>query len=137
MTQDATRNDPAPSAYVPSTQQLVVEIYVRDIQRSTAFYRRLGFTPIEDKGSFVALAWDGHQLFLAQQPELPPPGAGVRANVRIMVPDVERCWTLAHEIGARIMAPIGDRDYGIRDFIIADPDGFGIRFGSWLPGAAR
>jgi hypothetical protein len=31
-------------------------------------------------------------------------------------------------MGARVLAPIADRDYGLRDFTIADPDGFGIRF---------
>ena len=38
------------------------------------------------------------------------------------------------EIGARIVIPLADRYYGLRDFTIADPDGFGIRFASALPG---
>jgi hypothetical protein len=29
-----------------------------------------------------------------------------------------------------VLAPIADRDYGLRDFTIADPDGFGVRFGT-------
>jgi len=49
-----------------------------------------------------------------------------------MVPDVDDHWRLANEIGARIIAPIADRYYGLRDFIIADPDGFGVRFASVL-----
>ena len=32
----------------------------------------------------------------------------------------------------RLVREIGDRTYGLRDFTIADPDGFGIRFASWL-----
>ena len=47
-----------------------------------------------------------------------------------MVPDVERCWRRAGEIGARVVSPIADRYYGLRDFTIADPDGFGVRFGT-------
>jgi hypothetical protein len=31
-----------------------------------------------------------------------------------------------------VLAPIGDRDYGLRDFTILDPDGFGQRFASLL-----
>jgi hypothetical protein len=30
--------------------------------------------------------------------------------------------------------PIGDRYYGLRDFTIRDPDGFGVRFASVLQG---
>src|SRR5205823_14124768 len=99
--------------YVPATQQLVIEIFVRDIGRAVAFYRRLGFDVVEDKGGFVALAWENHQLFLDERPDLPPMLSEPVANVRIMVPDVDRYWALAKEIGCPIVAPIADRDYGI------------------------
>jgi catechol 2,3-dioxygenase-like lactoylglutathione lyase family enzyme len=129
------------SGYVDSTEQLVTEIVVRDIRRSIDFYRRLGFEVLRDGGDFVELAWESHRLFLAAlsafhdvpQVELPAPPTFPRANVRVMVPDVDRYWTLANEIGARIVVPIADRYYGLRDFTIADPDGFGVRFASMLP----
>src|SRR5215475_8056364 len=54
------------SKYVPPIEQLVTEIVVRDIKRSTAFYRRLGFTLLRDGGDFVELTWEDHRLFLAQ-----------------------------------------------------------------------
>lgn len=47
-----------------------------------------------------------------------------------MVRDVESYWNLAGELGARMLVPLADRDYGLRDFTIADPDGFGVRFAS-------
>ena len=49
-----------------------------------------------------------------------------------MVPDVDRYWTLCQEMQARIVAPIGNRYYGLRDFTVADPDGYGVRFASRL-----
>jgi uncharacterized glyoxalase superfamily protein PhnB len=49
-----------------------------------------------------------------------------------MTPDVDAMWRRALDIGARVVAPIADRPYGLRDFTIADPDGFGVRFGAWL-----
>jgi len=49
-----------------------------------------------------------------------------------MVPNVDECWKLVNEIGARIIIPLADRYYGLRDFTIADPDGFGVRFASTL-----
>ena len=122
--------------YVDSTEQLVTEIVVTDIGRSAAFYRALGFALLRDGGDFMELTWEGHRLFLAElsafrdldgvaepaRPALPI------ANVRVMVPNVDDYWTRANEIGAQIIVSIDDRYYGLRDFTIADPDGFGIRF---------
>jgi hypothetical protein len=45
---------------------------------------------------------------------------------------VDDYWKLANEISAPIVIPISDRYYGLRDFTIADPDGFGIRFATYL-----
>ena len=127
------------SGYVDPTEQLVTEIVVRDIRRSTAFYRRLGFALLRDGGDFVELTWEDHRLFLAEpsafhgvaaEPAGPP--RFPVANVRVMVPRVDDLWRVANEIGARIVVPIGDRYYGLRDFTIADPDGFGVRFASIL-----
>ena len=128
------------SRYVDSTEQLVTEIVVRDIGRSVKFYERLGFQLLRDGGDFVELTWEDHRLFLAElsafrdapdaAPVTPPPFP--LANVRVMVPDVDECWKRVNEVGARIIVPLGDRYYGLRDFTIADPDGFGIRFASLL-----
>lgn len=118
--------------YVPSTDQLAVEIFVRDIAVSTAFYTSFGFEVVGDKGSFVAMTWEGHKIFLDERPDLPPAAGVTQANVRVMVPDVDEYWRRAQDMGARVIAPIADRYYGLRDFTIADPDGFGVRFGTRL-----
>lgn len=126
--------------YVDSTEQLVTEIMVKDIHRSTNFYRRLGFELLRDGGDFVELIWEDHRFFLAETSavrdidpvNLPThPGFPI-ANVRVMVRDVDQFWKLANDIGAEIVVPIADRYYGLRDFTIADPDGFGVRFASNL-----
>ena len=131
------------SKYVPPTEQLVTEIVVRDIKRSTDFYRRLGFELLRDGGDFVELTWEDHRLFLAELSAFPeiaevefpatPPKFPL-ANIRVMVPDVDDRWIVANEIGAQIILPVGDRYYGLRDFTLADPDGFGVRFASMLQG---
>jgi catechol 2,3-dioxygenase-like lactoylglutathione lyase family enzyme len=126
--------------HVEPTEQLVTEILVRDIRRSTAFYRQLGFSVLRDAGDFVELTWEDHRLFLAEASafhdvkhvELPTPPQFPLANIRVMVPTVDEYWQLAREFGARIIVPIADRYYGLRDFTIADPDGFGVRFASVL-----
>jgi catechol 2,3-dioxygenase-like lactoylglutathione lyase family enzyme len=129
------------SAYVHPTEQLVIEILVNDMRRSADFYRALGFELLRDGGDFMELTWEDHRLFLAELsafhdvsgvdvPARPPLPI---ANVRVMVPNVDNYWKLANEIGAPVIVPIADRYYGLRDFTIADPDGFGVRFASILP----
>jgi uncharacterized glyoxalase superfamily protein PhnB len=122
---------------VPAEHQLVLELFVREIGRSRAFYQQLGFGVAEDRGTFVVLTWEGHHLLLDQRTELPDPPAFTRANVRILVSDVDARWQRAQAMGARVITPIADREYGLRDFTIADPDGFGVRFGSYLRDADR
>src|SRR3712207_6489697 len=129
--------------YVASTEQLVTESVVKDIKRSTNFYRELGFKILRDAGDFVELTWEDHHLYIAElsayhevdgddtklsEPPNFPPG-----NIRVMVPNVDDYWKLVKEMGAQIVIPIADRYYGLRDFIISDPDGFGVRFATLSP----
>src|SRR5262245_2444072 len=106
------------SRYVDSTEQLVVELLVRDLRRSIEFYRALGFDVLRHEPTFAVLAWEGHRLFLEQKGDLPEPApaASPVMNVRVMVPDVDRVWQRAQELGLRVVAPIGDRHYHLRDF---------------------
>jgi catechol 2,3-dioxygenase-like lactoylglutathione lyase family enzyme len=126
--------------YVDPTEQLVTEIVVRDIARSVGFYRSLGFVLLRDAGDFVELTWEDHSLFLAEpsafrdirRAALAPPPSFPSANVRVMVANIDECWRRANDVGAVVVLPIADRYYGLRDFLIADPDGFGVRFASLL-----
>ena len=119
--------------YVPPTEQLVVEVYVRNLSRAVDFYRSLGFEILGRKAGFAVVTWEGHRLFLDERPHDDPPAAP-QANVRVMVADVDAWWRRATAVGARVLAPVADRDYGLRDFTIADPDGFGIRFATRIEG---
>src|SRR5690348_4218069 len=99
------------SRYVDATEQLVTEIVVRDIQRSTAFYQSLGFHLLRDDGNFVELSWEDHQLYLTHPsafPEIAEPTLSSVppfpiANVRVMVPDVDACWRAANDLGVRVV----------------------------------
>ena len=112
--------------------QLILELYVRDIGASTRFYQQLGFALHRDDGNFVELRWDRSLIYLEQAPEAPRPPAPLVGNVRVLVPDVDRYWRLAQQLGAPVIRPIADRPYGLRDFTIAGPDGIGLRFASRL-----
>jgi catechol 2,3-dioxygenase-like lactoylglutathione lyase family enzyme len=119
-------------SYVDSGEQLVVAIYVRDIKESREFYLSYGFKVVRDEGTFMELKWEDSRLFLSEVPGTPPPPANPVGNMRVMVPNVDDYWALAQKQGAKILSPIEDRYYGLRDFIIAGPDGLALRFASWL-----
>ncbi len=57
-----------------------------------------------------------------------PRGSGI--DTHIVVDDVDAMYRRATDNGVTIVHHIGDRPYGLRDFIIRDPDGFRLRFAS-------
>jgi catechol 2,3-dioxygenase-like lactoylglutathione lyase family enzyme len=118
----------------PLGSQLVAEFSVSDLAKSRAFYEGLGFKVSHQEKSFLELQWiDGHKLFLSQIPAAGAPPAKPTVNLRVGVANADEYWKRAEAMQARVVTPIGDRFYGERDFLIADPDGFGLRFASLLP----
>lgn len=118
--------------YVDSGEQLVVAIYVRDMKESREFYLSYGFEVVRDEGTFMELRWEEARLFLSEVPGTPPPPPSPIGNMRVMVPNVDEYWALANKMGAKILSHIEDQYYGLRDFIIAGPDGLALRFATWL-----
>ena len=60
------------STYVPSTEQLIVELFVRDIKISKQFYLDLGFEISRDSGSFVVMKWENNNFFLDERKDQLP-----------------------------------------------------------------
>lgn len=118
--------------YVEDRRQLVVEITCRSILRSTAFYRSLGFELVRAEEHFAVLGWEGSVLFLEERGDYLPPAVPA-GNVRVMIEDVDAQWQRCLDLGVPILSPLENRYYGLRDFTILDPDGFGLRFGTDIP----
>ena len=119
--------------YVDPTEQLVFELAVRELTRSLAFYRAIGFELLRAEQRFAVLAWEERQVFLQQIDNLPEYTGPALINMRVMVEDVDRFWQRATELGLQVVVPIGDRRYGLRDFTVVDPDGYELRFATRLP----
>src|ERR1041385_5105440 len=110
--------------YIDPTEQLVTEILVADIKRSVRFYIDLGFALLRDGGDFVELTWEEHRLFLAELSafrdaagaEAPPRPKFPRANVRVMVPNVDACWARAQKLGPRGLIRTATPHQGLRHF---------------------
>jgi catechol 2,3-dioxygenase-like lactoylglutathione lyase family enzyme len=112
--------------------QGVIELSVSDLERSLAFYADLGFAVTRRHGGFAALSGYGCRLFLAQDTSMSDM-PDRRCNLRIVVDDVDTIRALAGRIAAPITRELADRGYGLRDFSILDPTGFGLRFAQLLP----
>ena len=93
--------------------QLVLELYTRDIGASVAFYQRFGFRLLRAEAHFVELGWDQAQIYLEEIADAPAPNGPLVGNVRVLVPDVDRYWTLAQELGCTVIRPIEARYYGL------------------------
>ena len=113
-------------------EQLILELYTRDIGASVEFYQCFGFRLLRAESHFVELGWEQAQIYLEEVADAPPPNGPLVGNIRVLVPDVDRYWTLAQELGCTVVKPIEDRYYDLRDFTIAGPDGVGLRFASRL-----
>jgi catechol 2,3-dioxygenase-like lactoylglutathione lyase family enzyme len=108
-----------------SSAQLVAEVVVPDLKETIDFLVALGFRVERIDGTFVVLRWDDSYLFVAENA-----GASTASrwiNIRVIVPDVDAMWAKSKQLG-RIVNAIGDRSYGLRDFIVAGPGGVEIRF---------
>ena len=111
--------------------QLIFELYVRDLDASIAFFEQFGFRIDARRGHSRVIPGTG-QMFLEQTERAPDIAGQVIGNIRVLVPDVDRYWELAQRLGVPVILPIEDRYYGLRDFTIACPDGIGLRFATWL-----
>lgn len=122
-----------------------VELHVADVERSLAFYLALGFIVtrrwedwlrIERDGAALVLFGDayvrGHDHYFTPFIDRAPRGVGV--ELVIEVEDLEAVRSAADAAvtagagAARLAKDITTRDWKARDFRLADPDGFFLRF---------
>lgn len=112
---------------LPENQaQGVVEIVGPDLDSLLGFYLSLGFELERRSGDFAVVHWQGTRLFLAGNPDAPVTDCW--RSLRIMVDDVDARWDEANRLRLEVNNPIADRPYGLRDFVLKDPAGFGLRF---------
>ena len=115
-----------------------VELFVRDMERSLAFYGALGFEVVarwqdwallDREGARLALQGDGyarsHPHYFT--PHLDGP-RGVGVEVPVEVSDLEAAFAAASGLDGAVVKGITERSWGARDFRVADPDGYFLRF---------
>ncbi len=123
---------------------ITVELFVPDVEASVRFCtEKLGFDLIRleremvsgrEQATFAIVGVGDAVMMLAHgslyvrggEGRTTPRGVGI--DTRIVVDDVDAMYRRATNNGVTIVHDIGDRPYGLRDFIIRDPDGFRLRF---------
>ena len=123
------------------------ELFVPDVAAAIGFYtEKLGFAlyrvdPPGEPGpssEFAIVTLDLAVVMFAQDRMYEAVGGtvesrrGVAVDIRIMVDDVDAMYQRCRQNGVEIVHDVADRYYGLRDFVIADRNGFRLRFASPL-----
>ncbi len=120
------------------------EMFVPDVAAAVRFYtEKLGFDLFRMEhggpggdGVFAIVALGTAVLMFAHESLYTTTGGvlsgqrGLGIDIRIMVPEVDAVHRRCQDNGVTIVHDIADRYYGLRDFVIADPNGFRLRFAS-------
>ena len=126
--------------YGRSLPSFTVNLIVRDVARSAAFYREvLGARIVYQDADFAAMELAGlqfcvhadhtyeHHSWFARLAETKTRGLG--AELRLMGVDPDEVESRARQSSATILQPAMDKPHGWRDVIVADPDGYGWAVG--------
>lgn len=105
---------------------------VRDMSRALDFYQKIGFKTEflwEDPPSYAVLS-AGEQASLHLSLLAPEHhDRKTKSLVYLFVQDVDQVYRICLDAGISPYVEIGDRDYGMRDFEVLDPDGNQLTFG--------
>jgi catechol 2,3-dioxygenase-like lactoylglutathione lyase family enzyme len=123
----------------PRVTSFAPQFLVDDLERSIAYYRKLGFTFGEIWGGFYAIGYlDGHELHLKKPPKNQAERLYRRNNEHLDaaagVDGIEAFYAHCVANGVTIVRPLTPTDWGTKDFYIEDPDGNIISFGGRAAG---
>ena len=115
-------------------RELVAVFSVADLAASLAWYReRLGFAEAFQWGDppfYAGVCRGAAAIHLTSDPERRAELG--RSTVALTVDDADAAHRELVDRGATVTVVIDDRPYGMRDFMVEDPDGNRLAFGSIL-----
>jgi catechol 2,3-dioxygenase-like lactoylglutathione lyase family enzyme len=119
-----------------STQTVIPQLRMTDAARTQAFYiDQLGFS-IDWQHQFesglplfLQITREGQTIFLSGHAGDCEPGGAVY----FWVPDADAVYAAFMAKGVKPAKPIADMPWGVREFLLVDPDHNKLRFGTRLP----
>ncbi len=136
-------NKPPSEGEVSSSAGLRLELFVEDMEATISFYTQvLAFALVRhEAGSYASLRSGSVILGIGPIAKLPEEGGyftrdisshqrGVGVEIVLEVDDVDRWHDRVTASGYPILEPLQERPWGLRDFRLADPDGYYLRITS-------
>ncbi|MGK3122761.1 VOC family protein [Candidatus Pantoea formicae] len=116
--------------------RIAAVVPVQDMPSAERFYlEALGFKKVFENGNpvgFMILKRDEAELHITLQPQHK---AAHYPIAHLLVDDAPAMFALCQQAGARIIKGVQDKEYGLRAFVFADPDGNRIDVGQIIPRA--
>jgi catechol 2,3-dioxygenase-like lactoylglutathione lyase family enzyme len=118
----------------PRLTSFAPQFLVDDLERSMAFYRKLGFMFGEPWEGFYAIGQlDGLELHLKTAPKDQAERRYRRDNEHLDaaagVDGIEAFYDTCVTNGIMILKPLAATAWGTKDFYVEDPDGYVVSFG--------
>ena len=118
----------------PRVTSFAPQFLVDDLDRSIAYYQKLGFTFGEPWKGFYAIGdLDGLELHLKEAPKNQEERQYRRDNDHLDasagVDGIEAFYERCVANDATILKPLATTPWGTKDFYVEDPDGYIISFG--------
>lgn len=122
------------AAIKPRLTSLAPQFLVDDLERSIAYYRKLGFEFAEPWDGFYAIGrLDGLELHLKEAHKNEAERKHRRDNEHLDasagVEGIDAFYEQCVAGGAMILKPLAATQWGTKDFYVEDPDGYIICFG--------
>ena len=118
----------------PRVTSFAPQFLVDDLERSIAYYRKLGFAFGEPWGGFYAIGHlDGLELHLKEAPKNQVERRHRRDNEHLDaaagVDGIEAFYEQCVTNDVTILKPLTATAWGTKDFYVEDPDGYIVCFG--------
>lgn len=113
-----------------NTQEVSPVLSVKDLDSALRFYTEvLGFQEDFRFGEYAGIRYGDVRIHISRfdNPNSKEPGAG---SVYIYCDEIDTYHSAILDRGANIEAPPENQSYGMRDFIVHDPDGNQLCFGT-------
>jgi catechol 2,3-dioxygenase-like lactoylglutathione lyase family enzyme len=98
-----------------------------DLDRTIAFWQALGFDVAGRYDGYLVTHANGVEIHFSHDPDVP---SASPTSAFIHVQNAAVLWKELKSNQVTGLEPLQDQDYGLREFVIVDPDGNRIRIGS-------
>ena len=102
-----------------------------NLRQTREFYARLGFTGEQNYEDYLILQREGHEIHFFLHDESDHPADHSHFSFYIRATNLDGLYAEFRAAGVKLDAP-GEREWGMKEMTLTDPDGTFLRFGEYL-----